>query len=272
MVFYAMQWIIVCFALQGVAAKLYSLGDSFHYQHDVDNDLKNITLRPNQYFHFQINCIHFTKLFAIDAVTKKTVEGIKISKDGKIASGYVDDNATGTQRICFRNKLFICKCITLDIKYVLHGRQRRDIADVQFSINCGASSIVTEGVLLLNTDYRNLSNAQKSQIVAKIYNYVNVEKRNILILENRGSFYRTGLENPRFISFGLGDAKDAKTDTTVVKFLASCDALAGTDSRITKFKTEGPSGQISNHLGYPLISWYFITGTLIPLTTTSLPR
>ena len=270
--FFAMQWIIFCVALHSVAAKLSRREDSFHHQLDVDKDPKSITLRPNEYFHLQINCTYFTKQLAIDAKTGKTIDWMKITKNGKIASGYVDDNATGKQRICFRNKFFICKCITVNIVKVLHDRRRRDIADVEFSISCGGSRSVTEGVLLLNTDYYNLSNAQKSEIVTKVYNYVNIEKRNILILENRGSFYRTGLENPRFISFGLGDAKDAKTNTAVVKFLASCNALPGTDSRITKFKTEGPTGQISNHLGYPLISWYFITGTIIPLTTTSLPR
>ena len=275
MVFFTMHWILICATLHSAATKVPIIGDSLSHKYDIadiEKDPVNIVLRPNENFHFQIKCASVAKLYAVDATTGSTVKWLEVSNNGSIVSGYVDISITGTQRVCFRRKSFVCKCLRINIMKIPRNRRKRDIADVQFAVDCGTSNAVTEGVLLLNEDYFSLSESNKSELVTIVSDYVNVERRNILIVENRGSFYRTGLENPKFISFGLGDAVGTKTNTTVIKFLASCNALSSTDSRISNFKADSPNGQLSKRLGYPLISWYFITGTIIPLATTSLPR
>ena len=268
-VFFTMYWVFICATFSTAAA---SISVNVQNQHVPDRDATSIELRQEEYFHFEINCVSISKLYAIDSKTGNTVQWLNVSRNGKIVSGYVDKSVAGIQRICFGNKSLACTCVTLNVSKDAHSRQRRDIFDVEFSVQCGTSRKITEGVLLLNTDYNNLSDAQKTGIVSNVSTYVNVEKRNILILENRGSFYRTKLENPRFVSFGLGDSTGANANTTVVKFLASCGELASTDGRIAKFKADSQTGQLPRHLGHPLISWYFITGTVTPLTTTSVPR
>ena len=268
-VFFAMYWIFICAAFSIAAANI-SL--NVHNQHVPDRDAARIKLRQEEHFHFQINCVSIAKLYAIDPKTGNAVQWLNVSKNGKTVFGYADKSVTGIQKVCFGYKSFVCTCITINVTKDVHSRQRRDIFDVEFSVQCGTSRKITEGVLLLNTDYNKLSDSQKTGIVSNVSTYVSVEKRNILILENRGSFYKTKLENPKFVSFGLGDSTGANTNTTVIKFLASCGELASTDGRIVKFKADSQTGELSRHLGYPLISWYFITGTLIPLTTTSVPR
>lgn len=161
-----------------------------------------------------------------------------------------------------------------DSKYGLNNgqdRKRRDIADVQYLVECGASSSVTEGVLLFDVDYHGLTNEQKTQFVTTTSSYVSVQRRNVLVVDNHGRFYKTELANPKFLSFGLGDTTDAQDNTTVVKFLVSCGTLSASDSRISLIKTESQNGELRKRFGHPLISWYFISGAFVPLTTTSLP-
>ena len=265
-----MQLFIIFAILYNVTASISARIGSLDHQYAVEENIATIKLRRFDHFHFAINCTPFTGLLPIDAATGIAVKWLNINNDGKIAFGYADNHVKRIHRICFRYAFYVCKCLRVIVEEVL-PRQRRDVGDVEYSVECGASTAVTEGVFLFNVDYHGLSIEQKNEIVTKTASYVNIQRRNILVLDNHGSFYKTGLVNPKFISFGLGDTTATSTNTTVVKFLASCGALSSTDSRITKIQAESPSGQLSSFYGHSLISWYFITGTFVPLTTTSLP-
>lgn len=237
-------------------------------------DIATVSVHRNQPFEIKLDCTLQGRLLPIDLETGIYVDWFKIDKDGRAVTAFGVAHNAATKTICFGNAFDVCKCIRLKVEdeWRKLSRHKRGISDVAYSVDCGASNAITEGVLLLDTDYNELFQEQKIQLEATASSYMNVDRRNILIQENQGSFYRTGLENPRFVSFGLGDAADAGTKTTVVKFLVSCNSLASTDPRIAQLKTDSQNGQIRNTFGYQLISWYFIAGTFIPLTTTPASR
>ena len=151
-------------------------------------------------------------------------------------------------------------------------RPRRDVADLQYQISCGGSSKVTEGVILLNANYHNMSLQEKAQIVSQASAYTGVAKRNIILKDNHGNFYKTELSNPSFIAFGLGDSTGQIEETTIVKFLLGCDSVPSTDSRIAKIRDDSPTGALTGLFGHKIIGWYIIAGIIVPITTTAPPR
>ena len=151
-------------------------------------------------------------------------------------------------------------------------RPRRDVGDVQYQVSCGGSSKITEGVILLNANYHNMSSQEKAQIVSQTSTYTGVGKRNIILKDNHGNFYKTELSSPSFIAFGLGDSTGQIAETTIVKFLLGCDSVPGTDSRIARIRDDSPTGALTELFGHKIIGWYIIAGTFVPITTTAPPR
>lgn len=162
--------------------------------------------------------------------------------------------------------------VTESATRVTRHRPRRDVADLQYQISCGGSSKVTEGVILLNANFHNMSSQEKAQIVSQVSTYTEVGKRNIILKENHGNFYKTELLNPSFIAFGLGDSTGQIAETTIIKFLLGCDSVPGTDSRIAKIRADSPTGALTGLFGHKIIGWYVIAGTFVPITTTASPR